>query len=61
MCIRDRDIGFLDDLFVNPKYRGQNIGEKILLKAIQAPFETILQNAGIESYELPKTKGMGMT
>ena len=38
----------------------KNIGEKILLKAIQAPFETILQNAGIESYELPKTKGMGI-
>jgi len=28
-----------------------NIGEEILLKAIKAPFETILSNAGIESYE----------
>jgi ribosomal protein S18 acetylase RimI-like enzyme len=25
-----KDIGFLDDLFVEPKYRGQKIGEKIL-------------------------------
>jgi ribosomal protein S18 acetylase RimI-like enzyme len=25
-----QDIGFLDDLFVDPKYRGQKIGEKIL-------------------------------
>ena len=25
-----KDIGFLDDLFVDPKYRGQKIGEKIL-------------------------------
>ncbi len=28
--LRGKDIGFLDDLFVNPKYRGQKIGEKIL-------------------------------
>ena len=28
--LRGQDIGFLDDLFVNPKYRGQKIGEKIL-------------------------------
>ena len=25
-----KDIGFLDDLFVEPKFRGQKIGEKIL-------------------------------
>lgn len=28
-----------------------NIGEEILFKAIKAPFETILQNAGIDTYE----------
>ena len=29
----------------------KNIGEEILLSAIKAPFETILQNAGIDTYE----------
>ena len=38
----------------------ENIGEKILLNAIKAPFETILKNAGIEDYELPNTKGYGI-
>ena len=38
----------------------ENVGETILLKAIQAPFETILYNAGIEDYELPEIKGMGV-
>jgi chaperonin GroEL len=38
----------------------KNVGETILLKAIQAPFETILYNAGIEDYELPEIKGMGV-
>ena len=28
--LKGQDIGFLDDLFVDPKYRGQKIGEKIL-------------------------------
>ena len=37
-----------------------NVGETILLKAIQAPFETILHNAGIEDYEIPKGKGVGI-
>ena len=37
-----------------------NVGETILLKAIQAPFETILYNAGIEDYELPGIKGSGI-
>ena len=30
--LKGQDIGFLDDLFVDPKYRGQKIGEKILNK-----------------------------
>ena len=37
-----------------------NVGETILLNAIQAPFETILHNAGIEDYEIPKGKGIGI-
>ena len=38
----------------------KNVGEKILLNAIQAPFATILYNAGIEDYEIPRTKGYGI-
>ena len=38
----------------------ENVGETILLNAIKAPFETILRNAGIEDYEIPKGKGLGI-
>tara|TARA_R110001606_G_scaffold102532_2_gene224912 strand:- start:5500 stop:7056 length:1557 start_codon:yes stop_codon:yes gene_type:complete len=34
--------------------------EEVLLKAIQAPFKTILKNAGIDSYDIPKVKGEGL-
>jgi len=37
-----------------------NVGETILLDAIQAPFETILNNAGIKNYEQPTKKGIGV-
>jgi len=37
----------------------ENIGEKILVEAIKAPFTTIMANAGIENYEIPTTKGIG--
>ncbi len=40
--------------------KSENVGETILLNAIKAPFETILHNAGIEDYELPNGKGMGI-
>jgi len=30
--LRGKDIGFLDDLFVTPEFRGLKIGEKIILK-----------------------------
>jgi len=30
--LRGQNIGFLDDLFVDPKYRGQKIGEKLINK-----------------------------
>ena len=35
-------------------------GETVLLEAIKAPFKTILDNAGIIDYELPKVKGRGL-
>jgi chaperonin GroEL len=38
----------------------ENVGEIILLNAIQAPFETILHNAGIEDYKIPKDEGIGI-
>jgi len=31
-----------------------------LLEAIRAPFKTILDNAGINSYDIPKGKGKGL-
>jgi len=37
-----------------------SIGEEVLLRAIKAPFNTILRNAGIENYEMPKTRGRGL-
>jgi chaperonin GroEL len=37
----------------------ENIGEKILVEAIKAPFTTIMANAGIENYEIPTKKGIG--
>jgi chaperonin GroEL len=40
--------------------KSSNVGETILLKAIQAPFETILYNAGIEDYVIPEVKGTGI-
>ena len=36
-----------------------NIGEEILLKAIRAPFEVIMSNAGITKFEYPTKKGRG--
>ena len=37
----------------------KSIGEKILAKAIQAPFITIMANAGIENYDTPSEIGVG--
>mgnify|MGYP001485140328 CR=1 FL=1 len=39
--------------------KSNNIGEKILANSIKAPFTTIMNNAGIENYETPTTKGVG--
>jgi len=35
------------------KIKSENVGEKILLEAIRAPFKTILDNAGIDSGVIP--------
>ena len=37
-----------------------NEGERVLLDAIQAPFKTILSNAGIDSYKISKSVGKGL-
>jgi len=42
--------------FIKPK----NIGEKILLKAIKSPFETILDNAGFTQIAPRPEKGLGI-
>jgi chaperonin GroEL len=42
--------------YINPKSEG----EEVLLEAITAPFKTILDNAGIKSYEIPKGRGKGL-
>jgi len=38
----------------------ENIGEEVLYCAIKKPYEVILSNAGVENYEAPKEKGMGL-
>ena len=37
----------------------KSVGEDVLLKAIQAPYKTILDNAGVENVESPTKKGIG--
>jgi chaperonin GroEL len=37
----------------------KSIGETVLLEAIKAPFETILENAGVQDVETPTRKGQG--
>jgi chaperonin GroEL len=37
----------------------KKIGEKILAEAIKAPFYTIMENAGIENYDIPTESGVG--
>ncbi len=38
----------------------KSLGEEVLLKAIKAPYNIILENAGISKYETPKVKGKGL-
>ena len=47
-------------LNASQKIKANTIGEKILLKAIKAPYNTILDNAGILYKDLPLEKGYGI-
>ena len=38
----------------------KSIGEEVLYKAIEKPYEVILKNAGVEDYITPKVPGMGL-
>ena len=38
----------------------KSVSEQVLLEAIKAPYRTILENAGIEDYEVPKVRGRGL-
>ena len=38
----------------------RSIGEEVLYQAIKQPFELILKNAGVESYETPEVEGLGL-
>ena len=38
----------------------KNIGEEVLYCAIKKPFEVILSNAGVESYDMPEVNGQGL-
>jgi chaperonin GroEL len=40
--------------------KAKSKGEEMLYEAIKAPFRTILDNAGIDEPEMPKTKGRGL-
>ena len=40
--------------------KSKDVGEKVLLKAIQSPFRTILENAGIEVFEQAPEEGVGL-
>ena len=40
--------------------KSKSIGEQVLLEAVKAPFNTILENAGIVEYDLPIVKGKGL-
>ena len=38
----------------------KSVGEQVLLDAIKYPFKVILENAGIENYKPPETRGRGL-
>ena len=41
------------------KIKPANVGEEVLLKAIIAPYKIILENAGLESNQMPSKQGWG--
>jgi chaperonin GroEL len=46
-------------LNASQRITSKGIGEEVLLKAIQAPYYMILENAGMGDFEKPKIKGRG--
>ena len=47
-------------LNANNKIKSKNIGEEILLKAIKAPFQTIMDNAGVKIGLVNSEEGLGV-
>ena len=65
MCIRDREGivpgGGIALLNASQKISPQGVGEEILMRAIQAPHATILDNAGLQiSDELDEGRGVNV-
>ena len=47
-------------LNANNKIKPKNVGEEILLKAIKAPFQTIMDNAGVKAGLVNSEEGLGI-
>ena len=47
-------------LNASQKLNPTSLGEEILYKAIQKPYELILKNAGVEDYQTPEVEGQGL-
>jgi chaperonin GroEL len=47
-------------LNASQKLSPKSLGEEILYKAIQKPYELILKNAGVEDYQTPEVEGQGL-
>ena len=47
-------------LNANNKIKSKNVGEEILLKAIKAPFQTIMDNAGVKIGFVNSEEGLGV-
>ncbi len=47
-------------LNASQKLNPTSLGEEILYKAIQRPYELILKNAGVEDYQTPEVEGQGL-
>ena len=47
-------------LNASQKLKPTSVGEEILYKAIQKPYELILKNAGVEDYKTPTVEGIGL-
>ena len=47
-------------LNASQQLKPKSIGEEVLYKAIEKPYELILKNAGIDDYSPPNTEGQGL-